>query len=279
LGRNNRLSLVRPLTLKTDYLVSIKYYEDNKLEPNNRIDFSVSVQFLEKTDHHYRLRISKYNIFLNRREPAMVIEQISNEINKALYPLDILIDFSGNFFEVTNLSMIQNRWLKTKVKLKKEYKGNIIESLIKETESIMNSSTKLEIAFSNDIFWSVFFASNYISYGDSLQVDKSMAFPLNPYATCLLYEGTSKINSFLSKYKTVEIAFEGHTKIPKNNPLYVGKQNTSDLVSKLEVKYDLDEEHFIPIWVDATCTVYNEKDQELIKRIHTSIVKENKSIS
>ncbi len=273
LDHENKLSIVQRTLLdkQLNYLVTIKYFDVDDTKEQKRLDYAIDITFLGQN----RVRIDKFNFFYNRRAPSLIIEQLVNEINKTIYPIEVIVNNDGFIDAIDNLEIIKERWKKTKKKIQREHKGNIVDLLLKKTDSELNKPISMAYAFAKDMFWSVFLHANTTNFGKQFETMQEISFPLEPNTRVLLYKGLGRLNKYTTEQGTIETAFEGLASIPKESVLYYNRTNC-ELISKLTIDTYLEREAHLPIWIKSVCTVFDNKDKENIKTIELSIAKQNK---
>lgn len=269
----NKLGIVQRsiLNKQLNYLATIKYFDTDDDEEQKRLDYAIDITFLGKN----RLHIDKFDFFYNRRAPTLIVEQLVNEINKAIYPIEVTLNHEGFIDTINNLETIRERWKKTKTKIQREHKGNIVDLLLKKTDSELNKPISMAYAFAKDMFWSVFLHANTTSYGKKFETTQEIKFPFESYAMPLLFKGLGRLNKYTTEQGTIETAFEGLTALPKESPLYRNRKD-SDLRSKLNIDTFLERETRLPIWIKTVCTAFDNEDRKNIKTIELSIAKQNK---
>ncbi len=269
----NRLSIVQGTLLnkQLNYLVTIKYFDADDTKEQKRLDYAIDITFLGKN----RLRIDKFDFFFNRRAPTLIIEQLITKINKTIYPIEVLLNNDGFVDAISNLETIKERWVKTKTKIQTEHKGNIVNLLLKKTDSELNKPVGMAYSFEKDMFWSVFSHANTANYDKIFETKRELKFPFESYVMPLLYKGMSRLNKYTTEQDTIETAFEGLANIPKESPLYHNRTG-SELISKLTIDTYLERETYLPLWIKSVCTVFDNKDRKNIKTIELSIAKQNK---
>ncbi|MDO6761660.1 hypothetical protein Q4566_15745 [Tamlana sp. 2_MG-2023] len=271
LSRKNKLN-ISPTPEIRFYNVSLNYYSGIALKQCKRLDYTVSVAYLnqDRQEYPHKWQVDKGNIFFNQKQPSLVLEEISVFLLKAIYPINITTDHWGGLIEITNHNEILDRWSSIKKKIIKEHRGDFVFKLIKKFERLLKNPTKLQLSLSNEIFWSVFFAKRYQEYGNSYQKKVAITFPLEAYKTPLIYKGLMKLNSSLSTHNSIELDYEGKTVIPSLSNLHVGKESHT-LTSALDIHFNLDIETKIPNSVRAFCDVYDETKNEDISQMEILI--------
>ena len=255
------------------YNVSHDYFQGKELDTHKRLDYSIGVEYLndleeEKLPHEWR--ISKSDVFFNRKEPSLVFEEISILLMNVMYPINISTDHHGKVIEIVNHKEIVDRWSLAKKKLLEEYRSDLVFKLIKKFDKLIKDPIKLEIAVTKEIFWSLFFTKKYQEYGSSCKKKTEVYFSIEPYKTPLVYNGYMELNPKISEQETIELGYTAQTIIPEHSKLYY-KRKEHKLTSELEISYDLDITTKLPIYIKASCDIYDETKSEDISQIQTLI--------
>ncbi len=271
LSYNNTLNIAPNKEIKY-YDVSHKYFNGVDLQLDKRLDYSITVEYLEKKIsnklHHWR--VDKKKIFFNQKEPSLVVEEISVKLIKVIYPINIATDYSGKIISITNHEEILGRWLDSKEKLILEYKGELVYKLLRKFERLIQDLTKLELSLTKEIFWASFFSKRYLEYGSSCKKSIDFLFPLEAYETPIVYKGFMELSPLLTEHEAIELNYKGVSEIPALSKLY-HKREQHRLTSDLEIKYYLEATTKIPTSINVIFDVYDETRKEDISLTEISI--------
>jgi len=259
---NNTLSIV-PEEGINYYDVSHKHFNGVDLELDKRLDYSVSVEYLDrdvsKKQHFWR--VDKNNVFFNQKQPSLVFEEISVKLIEVIYPINIATDYSGQVVGITNHEEILARWPDNREKIILEYKGRLVYKFLQKFEKLIEDSTKLEISLSKEVFWPVFFSNRHLKYGDSCKKKIDFLFPLEAYATPIIYNGVMELSLLLEDNDTIELTYQGESVVPSSSKLY-HKREEHRLTSDLEIKYHLEATTKIPTVIKVIYDIYDETKKE-----------------
>lgn len=269
---NNRLSLHPILNKVNTYLVSLSFFDKND-EETNKLNYEILLTFLEKIKEGYVFKVHKKELYINGKEPSLLIEQIASEFNEILYPLEVLVKYTGEVIAVQNITEIQERWRKEKKVFHKKYEGAIIYKLITQFDSAVTNAAKLVALLHKDIFFQVFFRDIYQSYNDKNQLENTMHLNLQGSTLPISFTGINTIVPKITSNNTIAVHFEGTCILDEahelSRKLKSKQQNSGDLV----VSYDLNKETRLPEMIQMVTSFFNEKEAHL-KTIEVFIAKE-----
>lgn len=270
LQKDNTLLLNLYGLKERQYGVSVKYYRNNENIPYKRVDYNSTV-FINKHSNGWLIDINKENVYFNQHEPDLVSETISSLISKALYPVQTLVDISGNSLKgITNHYQILNRWEKNKSTIKNKYSGSATESLITAVDKKISNKVRFEQAMDYDIFWNLFFHPKYFSYTQKLSIETYLSIAVVPYQTPIEFSGRQRLHSEITNYNSIRLDFisdeiEAHS-------YFVPIENNPELkyLMRLKVYFDLDFHNFFPMHTRAYFEVFS-KDDDGVESIFKKI--------
>ncbi|MCV9929016.1 hypothetical protein OIU83_15225 [Flavobacterium sp. LS1R49] len=178
LGANNNLRLTAMNGLKREYGTTIFYKNNDQLI--NKIHFTAQIEFVKKENDFSIVKFEINQVYVNSKEPEMVIEQLADKISKALYPLLMSLKRNGEIREILNIKEIQERWEKLKPSILKFYKGgDIIIKLLSSFEKSIESATLLRKNLVEHPFYKIYFSPIYQNYSpDLLFIDNDFQFKI-----------------------------------------------------------------------------------------------------
>ncbi|OOV20095.1 hypothetical protein [Flavobacterium sp. LM4] len=163
LGENNCLRLTFENGLKKKYGTIILYKENNQLI--NKVHFTSQIEFLKKYNDFSIVEYQINQVYINNKEPEMVIEQLADKTSKILYPIVMSLNKNGEIHEILNIEAIQKRWEILKPSILEYYKGgDIITKLISSFERSIQSASRLKRNLAEHPFYTIYFASIYQNY-------------------------------------------------------------------------------------------------------------------
>jgi hypothetical protein len=75
----------------------------------------------------FRLRLQKETVFINGSAPDSLLDSLSADLGKIIYPLCVEVDEKGQFLHLSNGAEIQERWKEARPNLARYYTGTIAE--------------------------------------------------------------------------------------------------------------------------------------------------------
>lgn len=162
LGDNNDLRLIAPNGLKQEYGTIILYKENNQLI--NKVHFTSQIEFLKEYNDFSIVQYHINQVYINNKEPEMVIEQLADKTSKALYPIVMSLNKNGEIHEILNIEAIQKRWEALKPSILEYYKGDVITKLLSSFERSIQSASRLKRNLVEHPFYAIYFAPIYQNY-------------------------------------------------------------------------------------------------------------------
>ncbi|MFH6937202.1 LysM peptidoglycan-binding domain-containing protein [Flavobacterium sp. FlaQc-30] len=150
-----------------EYGTIIQFRQNNQLK--NKVHFTSKVEFLREQDNHFIVKLQVNQVYINDKEPNLVIEEFASEISKVLYPIVLCLTDRGAIHSILNVEDIHRRWKDLKPAILKYYKGgNVIQRLIYSFEKSIGSESLLRRSFEEHPFFQIFFAPIYQNHSSDL---------------------------------------------------------------------------------------------------------------
>ncbi|WP_269235032.1 hypothetical protein [Flavobacterium flavigenum] len=167
LGDNNNLRLLTENGFKQEYGTIILYKQNNQLI--NKVHFISQIEFLKKYNDFSIVKYQINQVYINNKEPEMVIEQLADKTSKILYPIVMSMNKNGEIHEILNIEEIQKRWKILKPSILEYYKGGeIITKLLSSFERSIQSASRLKRNLAEHPFYTIYFAPIYQNYSPDL---------------------------------------------------------------------------------------------------------------
>jgi hypothetical protein len=268
------LGAIKPSSKFISYLVALKYYEGDNDVASKRLDYTIGIEYLNEDSQElpHIFRLHKKELFFNRKKPSLIIEEIAAALSTAIYPLEISVDHTGKFISIVNHDQIKKRWPIVKKKILKEYRGETTFKIIKRFEETIKNDTKLEASLHNEIFFSLFYQPFYMGHNKELKENSKIFFPIEPYKGSVIFSGETTINPFIADDSAIQLRYVGMSILPDISRLHV-KRKGHLLISDLQIDYDLDQNTYMPNFIDTTCTIYDKTKKEEIKAIELMVTR------
>ncbi|WP_010522841.1 hypothetical protein [Aquimarina agarivorans] len=268
---NNLLTFNPQVNTVNTYLTTLSFFDKTDKEVN-RLNYETTITYLP-TEKGYLCEVIKKDIFINGKEPSLLMEQIANEFNKVLYPLNLSIKHTGKIIAVENIEDIQKRWQKEKKRFNQKYKGIVIGKIIKQFDNAVGNSARLTALLHNDIFYQVFFHNNYQTYKTDYQFSNTMLLSVEGSTVPISFKGLNTITPKTTQNQTIAVNFEGNCELDKNHELSRRIQSNQKNSGDLVVSYDLNKETRLPEMIQMVASFFDEKETHL-KTIEVFIAKE-----
>ncbi|OXA85641.1 hypothetical protein [Flavobacterium hercynium] len=205
LGNNNSLRLIAANGLKQEHGTIIRFKENNRLL--NKVHFTSQITFLEINNDFSIVEYHVNQVYVNEKEPEMVVEQLADATSKALYPIVLSLNKNGQIHEILNIEAIQKRWELLKPSILQYYNGgNVITQLITSFERSIQSAPLLKRNLEEHPFYTIYFAPIYQDY------TSDFSFSSNDNNLEIFQD----INEFQTKTSKILLSRKGITK-PKSN--------------------------------------------------------------
>lgn len=233
LGNNNSLRLIAANGLKQEHGTIIRFKENNRLL--NKVHFTSQITFLEINNDFSIVEYHVNQVYVNDKEPEMVVEQLADATSKALYPIVLSLNKNGQIHEILNIEAIQKRWEFLKPSILQYYNGGtVITQLITSFERSIQSAPLLKRNLEEHPFYSIYFASIYQDYSSDF------SFSSNDNNL----EIFQNINEFQTKTSKILLSRKGIARSKSN--LAETELNHEDLNNKISEnsKFNLEQAAF-----------------------------------
>ncbi len=269
------LRTIKPSDNFISYLITLKYYEGTNEIISKRIDYTIGIEYLNKDSQAlpHIFRLYKKELFFNKKQPSLIIEEIAAALSAVMYPLEIAVDYTGKFMTIINYNQIKERWPVAKKKILKQYRGETTFKIIKRFEETIKNEPKLEASLYNEIFWSVFYQPVYMGHKEELKENSEILFPLEPYNTLTVFSGETTINPIITDDSDIELEYIGTSIISDNSRLHIGRKSHT-ITSDLNINYGLNQKTYMPNFIYATCNIYDDTKKEEIKAIELLVTQQ-----
>ncbi|MBC6112713.1 hypothetical protein ACFOG5_24295 [Pedobacter fastidiosus] len=262
------------------YGVTINYYGKGNEEATKRLDYQVQLQVNQFRDENkvWQLCFDKTDLFIDRHEPDFVGEQLANMAMGAIYPLKVDVNSRSEIFRgIVNHGEILNRWKQIAEKISDKYEGNYAELYLEKMGKKISDRFELEVALKADMFWNVFFHSQYLKYDVNLSQPGRLYFPVIAYQN-VAFEGIQTIEPNYTDYGTFKVNFASEGELTEAQKIQMGQKGT--LKMKLNAAFDLDQNGGLLKHARVDWNLYNrENGKEIsIKRIAFSAYEIESSI-
>ncbi|KIO51846.1 LysM peptidoglycan-binding domain-containing protein [Flavobacterium hibernum] len=167
----NNLRLLVSENLKLDYGTIIQYKENNRVK--DKIHFTSQIEFLKRDGNFSIVKFQINQVYINNKEPELVIEKLADRISKALYPVLLRLNDKGEIDNIINIDAIQRRWETIKPAILEYFRGNEVDKLIASFEKTIMSASLLKRSFDDHPFYQIYFAPIYQKYTSDLSFSQT----------------------------------------------------------------------------------------------------------
>ena len=199
---------VKPDNKKNNY--GVTYTISNGDNQIDTMSFQVSVICKKKdqTGLHYEIeRIS--NTFINNEETTSIADELAEKVAKVLYPLNIVVDETGKWTEITNFDDIEKRWNTLKSKIFEDYEGDWVQKYVELNEQTLASKSNIEMALKYDWFLNTLFGGIYVNYTYKFNFKNTISFPILANVKPLIYSVDQTIDPYLDEFLQIDLEQKG----------------------------------------------------------------------
>jgi hypothetical protein len=203
------------------------------------IRYKMIVSFIEwQTPDLAFLRIDRSDVYINDRSPDLPVDRLAYEVGKVFYPLAVKVDSRMNGLCIGNQEQIAGRWEKIYPELKRYFFGEEADQYLNRMGEVLNSRSKLDEIFRNELFIQIYFFILYADYTSFSDISERIAFPVSNYGKVLFDVKSRLIKTGNNDLK--EIIQEG-TEVQRNDMQgsSSGDKNTYTANFKLDARTNI----------------------------------------
>lgn len=189
--------------------------------------FKMSVVFTEK--------VGDYSIYtLNKipnpdQELPTVLDDFIEEIEKAIYPLELIVNEEGFWIGIQNFKAIHKRYQLVKLAVLDEYEGTEIIKRLSFYDTLFKEEERLTDLLQKEAFLQIYFNGLYKNHTRGGCFETNVYFPILPHTKKVDYKVSQKIFEYLTPENKITIQQTGQV---------------SDSRSMIDFQYELDEPCF-----------------------------------
>jgi hypothetical protein len=182
-----------------------------------------------------RLKEQKADLFLfeiniittpEQEELNSILEELSAEVYKALYPLELVVNDYGNWIGIHDFKAIYSKWLNIQNDILDEFDGDDIKKRLAYYNTLFQDEKRLTNLLQKDIFLNTYFNGLYTNHTQGCYFESTIQFPVLPNVANVNYKVVQEIEEYLNKYNLIAIEQQG---------------KIVDRRSYLDYQYELDE--------------------------------------
>ena len=148
-------------------------------------------------------------VYINDTLPESVSDQLALQTGAVFYPLQVLVNFKGEFIAVANPEDLRERWKSTKESILDYFVGEDVIHYLEVTESVIADQHQLNEVISKDLVIRTFFAGIYRSYQNDQGMLTALSFPLIGQAAPWLFSVKQIVSPVYNHDGQIEIRHEG----------------------------------------------------------------------
>lgn len=174
---------------------------------NLQVHYKIDVDYLSKN----QIKINRHKVFVNNNEISLVVEQMMEKAQEALFPMVCNLKPTGELFQIANYEEIQNRWKNViNPELNRYYKQELAEKIIIKLDLFYQNIRMKTSILNQNQFFNFFCLPIYGNYAHIKTNEISIYFPsikrVAIYETeFILDREYSKSRKIIIKVKGIEI--------------------------------------------------------------------------
>jgi hypothetical protein len=138
-----------------------------------------------------------------------ILEDMLANISKAIYPLQLIIDYDGNWFEVYNFDAIVKRYKTVRNEILDTFDGKIVVENLTFYDTQFENKEKFTELLKKDVFLNSYFNSLYANHTYGNYFVRTLDFPMLPNIKNVSYKVEQEIEEFLNPNNKITIVLEG----------------------------------------------------------------------
>ena len=174
-----------------------------------KIHFEVAVSCTEVASKDvFRVLFQKQQIYINEKAPDSLLDIMSDEFGKVLYPLLVEIDKKGQFLRIANGDEIQKRWKDARPALSRYYIGDIANRGLAGMDRAVANETFLAETLRHEWLFALLCAPVYGTYQEHMKTAE-MQLPMVPYKPPVKYALQLKTEPQRTESGFIKVAVTG----------------------------------------------------------------------
>ncbi|WP_025739957.1 hypothetical protein [Aquimarina pacifica] len=164
----------------------------------NEVRYKLTIKYIEQvTEFTHRFRVERANeIYINDQPPDTFIDELAYETSKNIYPIELLVNHDGSLLDILNHEHVVSRWPEEKKRIKKYYKGTMVDRYLTLHEKTILNHEKFLKSLKKDWFINLYFSKIYINYSDEYFVFNKKLYPTAGKAADIEYEVKESITGY-----------------------------------------------------------------------------------
>ncbi len=174
------------------------------------VKYEINITRKENTEEHVVFEINRAEVFVDQITPDLVADKLAYETGKAIYPIQLGLDFNGEFETIVNHEDIVKRWPQHREKLEEYFEGEVANTYFDQMEEHLQSIDQINTSFLNrDWFIQTFFKPIYKNYSTAYEAESIFRFPNIDNYSIPGYQTEEKLSNTLNDFGAITIEHIG----------------------------------------------------------------------
>ncbi len=207
-------------------------------------------------------KIHKQYFFINEYKPENPTEELYIACTEQLYPMQLLVDKSGQLDNILNIKEIQQRFATAKPTLLRDFSGPLAEQYIQQTEGILHNHKHIAKAITTDIWLSLFFSPIYSEYdSETFSIPMYVSFPFYGFEQPLIFKTEATVDLNPTDIETYTLTCQG--KLDTNQLSNAVQYRYNPTAGSIDTTYHLDQGTHQIQSITGKVTIQEEDDDEI----------------
>lgn len=160
---NNREVEHIPFYETRKYGYQYQNFDNEKLTKEIHYEVEINCK-TRNSNNDFVYEINRKQIYVNQKEPELLIEQLLEKCSKVIFPVKIVPYEDGTIAEIYNHSEIVERWRSLRDQLSTYYYSDIAYKVLNKIQNLILNKEELEKSLNQDWLFHLYFAPIYIDY-------------------------------------------------------------------------------------------------------------------
>ncbi len=138
-------------------------FENEKLIKEVHYEVEINCKTRDTYDD-FVFEINRKQVYVDNKEPSLLVEQILDKCAKAIFPIKIIPAADGTLSEIDNHDEIVDRWHSLKEHLGSYYYSEVAYKILNQIQKLILNKQELEKSLNKDWFFHLYFSPLYIDY-------------------------------------------------------------------------------------------------------------------
>lgn len=175
------------------YAVQIEWLQNNQQQHSLHQQITMHCTGIQKEKAVWQ--INKQDFFINEQEPENVMDELAIACAEQFYPIQLLIDKSGQFDSVLNIEEIQQRFTENKPTLLEDFEGAVAEEYINDIDKMLDNHNHLLNNIQKELWLALFFNPIYTVYApEAYNASMQIQFPFYDFERAIIFITEATVN-------------------------------------------------------------------------------------